>query len=657
MIKKGIRNSLDNIQTCKFENILKRIQKYEYVSFDIFDTLVKRDVPQPADLFELIGYSLGIPDFMTLRINAEKKARELSPNAEVTLEDIYAQISICDENLKTQAKIKEIDLEYEVATPNQDIIPIYEYCKKEKKIIILSDMYLGRNIIEKILSKCGFEGYDEIYLSSENKRTKADGELYSCVGKKLKGKNVIHIGNSFKADYFSAKKARFHTIKISTYRNRKNQNSKNILALDSRKKAFLDTFINNHTKPAVSMEDVYYKFGFERFGPLLFGFVNWLLNEMKSDGIEQVLFMARDGFVIQKAYRLLGYSDTISDYYFEASRRSLRVPSYSEDMSFEEIIRQLTVPNMTNLVQIFDSLGLNINDYSNVVDSCGINREEHLKRDTLCDNEKFKALFYEIHSDIIANAKREDILLRKYLEQYDFRKKTALVDIGWGGSMQKFLVKTLRRMKQECDIVGYYIGLTEKSIENLQQDTNLSAKGYAFDRLNDSTSEDLERPFVGLFETLFLEQDGSVMRYRQTDDRIAAERYVYEYKSERGYSKEAAFVSIIQNGALEFLSEYNNSCIKKFVGYDSSVMFANLYQTGICPTLEDVRLFGDFEFFNNGNKVYLANPKSIFYYIVRPMQLVSDLYDSQWKIGFMKKLLKIKIPYLKLFRMLRKASN
>ena len=57
--------------------ILNRIMKYKIVSFDIFDTLLKRDVFFPTDVFVLVereynrrfGQQL---NFATIRENAEK---------------------------------------------------------------------------------------------------------------------------------------------------------------------------------------------------------------------------------------------------------------------------------------------------------------------------------------------------------------------------------------------------------------------------------------------------------------------------------------------------------------------------------------------------------------------------------------------------------
>ncbi len=46
-------------------------------------------------------------------------------------------------------------------------------------------------------------------------------------------------------------------------------------------------------------------------------------------------------------------------------------------------------------------------------------------------------------------------------------RKIAVVDIGWGGSMQKNLIQTLNNNGISNNITGYYLGLSKKSRENL----------------------------------------------------------------------------------------------------------------------------------------------------------------------------------------------
>jgi hypothetical protein len=167
----------------------------------------------------------------------------------------------------------------------------------------------------------------------------------------------------------------------------------------------------------------------------------------------------------------------------------------------------------------------------------------------------------------------------------------------------------------------------------------------------------LESAFIGLIETMFLEQAGSVKNYYTYENKVFAARYDYEYLIDGKLRKEAVSVEQVQLGALKFAEDIKTSCLRNYICHHNRDMFNNLYAVGIAPVKADIDLFGKFEFFNCGDKVYLANPDKIFSYAFSIRKLKRDLFESQWKIGFLKALLRIDIPYNKLFAMLRKWIN
>ena len=75
------------------KELKKRLEQYDVISFDVFDTLVFRPFSDPTDLFYLLGRELEYMDFKGIRCEAERKARKEKMNRdgqdEVTLRDIY----------------------------------------------------------------------------------------------------------------------------------------------------------------------------------------------------------------------------------------------------------------------------------------------------------------------------------------------------------------------------------------------------------------------------------------------------------------------------------------------------------------------------------------------------------------------------------------
>lgn len=646
MIKSKIKYFLDNIQIYKEdEKIIEQIDKHQEITFDIFDTLIKRNVPNPKDVFSVIESILGENNFRKKRVEAEIKARE--KKTEVTLDEIYDEYECTNLNRET-IKRAEIEFELSMCVVNIDILPIFKYACEKKRVFLVSDMYLSRTVIEEILNNAGIVGYEQLIISNELNINKHSGDLYNYVREKYELKNPLHIGNDFVSDYLMAKKQKFDALKIRTNTYRLDRKYLKVNNSD-----YLNAFLSNHH----SLENGdYYNFGFERFGPVLYGFTKWLYEDMKKEKIDEVFFMARDGYIMKIIYEQLGYDKNIPDRYFEVSRRSLRVPRYAKFNSLEEIMGETPLLSVTNMEQILDSFGLNPLKYKEIINKYGFNLDSVLKRDNLVNEKKFVALFNEIKDDIFENAIVENDLLLEYLKQFDFSKKIAIVDIGWGGSIQSNLIQTLDENHIENDVIGYYFGLAKESKNKLGK-KEYKAKGYLFDCLNSDNDHDIEISFRPLFETLFLEQSGSIMKYEHKDNVVVAKRYPYEYEIDRSLLPEALRVRDIQAGALQFARKYSLSKLSDYIGDNRELYFDYIYSTGTNPSKKDLEMYGDFLFFNNGSEAYLSKTKGMGYYIIHPKQFLKDLSAAQWKIGYLKRTLKVRLPYLKIYTLLHKIAN
>lgn len=642
ILKRKIKNSLDDIGVQYYENIIKRISKKEYVSFDIFDTLIKRDVKKPTDVFSIIEHNYKIYDFYKRRIETEKIARKGKVDTTIDeIYDIYNELYL--NNINEAEKIKKIEkqVEYELCVQNKLLKKVYDFCiENNKKVYLISDMYLSSEILKEILEKNGYSKYEKLYVSCEYNKTKANGELYKYVIKELgvDTSKLIHIGNDIKTDYIMALKNKISTVKVKTKTYTGN--------------SLLDVFLGNHKS---NSSNFYYDFGYSNFGPLLYGFCLWLKENVKKNDIDNIYFLARDGYIIKKAHEMIfGEQDNI--YYLEASRRSLRVPYLSQKDSIDEMLEELPLPRQTNMIQIFDALGLELDIYSAKIKENGYSVERFYLREKVLKEEGFKNLISSIKDDIIANSISENEALKNYLKKNNFSKRNAIVDIGWGGSMQKYLRNIFDTLPgyENKELVGFYFGLTEKAKGKLSS-TN-TANAYVFDNYNYS-SEELERPFVGLFESLFLEPKGSVKKYHINTENLV-ERYQYEYIDDSGeVLDDVDKIYNIQQGALGFIEEYMSTAISRYSKMDSEAAFKNLFSVGINPKLDQLEKLGSIVFFNNGFKEQLAKPDCILKYLISPMKFKKDFLNSQWKTGFLKGVFKLPLPYYEIFKLMRRVRK
>lgn len=191
------------------------IADYQVVSFDIFDTLVGRLCLLPTDVFCRAALACGVGrrgalEFRADRIEAERQARAASPTGEATLTDIYSglpQYGQADRNALLEA---EIAAERALCRPVERGVRMFGVAKEMGKAVVLTtDMYLPRVVIEELLARCGVNGYDELFLSCERGVGKRTGDLFRLAARQMgvAASSIVHVGDSPGADVRGAMRA------------------------------------------------------------------------------------------------------------------------------------------------------------------------------------------------------------------------------------------------------------------------------------------------------------------------------------------------------------------------------------------------------------------------------------------------------------------
>lgn len=630
-----IKEKLNTRYSINITEIIKQIDKYDVVSFDIFDTLLKRNVKEPADVFRHMEKKYGIEGFCVNRLRAEKIAREKKNGQEITLKDIYNE-------MRADFTKEEIETESELLIANEWMKPVYKKAIESKRVIIVSDMYLPEEFIVDILKREGITGYEKLYLSSSLNKTKSSGELFDCVLSDLgKDSRILHIGDSYKSDYLMPQKKEIAAIQIPTnvLKNTFKLKEKNIEC------NIINSFLNNTSQ--ITQSD-YYRFGYEKFGMFLWGYSKWLHKSICDSNIKNVYFFSRDGLIMKKAFDTL--YDDVNTHYLEVSRRSLRVPVLWMNYKLEHVINMISPSKLIPLSIIFNGVGLDINKYTNLLQEYGFNLNTTFDRKTILNDEKLRNLYLELSDDIENVSKKEYELLVEYIKQNNLSGNFAIVDIGWSGGMQRYLIETLNKLGIEANIKGYYIGVADYYKRNAEVIPSIDLNGYLFDFLHDKDAIDKRSPFVGLFETLFLEQGGSVQNYKYDNGKIVSNRLPYEYLENGKPTYEYKSVMEIQAGALDFIKKFGD----KDFEISADILFEGLRTTGLKPTSKDLKMFADFRFFDEGETQFLAKPKRVLFYMFHMKKMKNDFLSSRWKIGFMKRLFKINLPYESIYKVMLK---
>lgn len=234
--------------------------KRRIVSFDIFDTLLIRNIIKPTDVFRLIGEVRHDFTFIYRRILAEKIARKINKTC-TNIDDIYAFPILTKKEFELEVKIEEFILE-----KNPKIMDTYlNAIANTDSVFAISDMYLPSFFITKILNREGFSKLRKVYVSCEYGKEKADGSLFAhfLEENNYKAETVYHYGDNHIADIENARKIGINAIEIQRDEN-------NLLKpLATGWERIIEGFINHRIS---NLEDEYERIGYEFLGLFVFLF-------------------------------------------------------------------------------------------------------------------------------------------------------------------------------------------------------------------------------------------------------------------------------------------------------------------------------------------------------------------------------------------------
>lgn len=196
--------------------------KCKAVSFDIFDTLLKRNMPTSGDVFLLLEQQyqrrFGINKHIyEWRSQAEKRAVQLKSRRDVNLQEIYQVITEINDEEREWLTAEEIRIEKTVCQRWNPMGQVYDWClDRGIPVFLISDMYLPNEIVTALLFAAGYQGWKRLYISAQEKACKADGTLFDVVMEKerLKPREWIHIGDSLRGDYLMPRKKGISSILV-----------------------------------------------------------------------------------------------------------------------------------------------------------------------------------------------------------------------------------------------------------------------------------------------------------------------------------------------------------------------------------------------------------------------------------------------------------
>lgn len=431
------------------EDLRKEIDRHEYISFDIFDTLIMRRVPEPADVFDIVERLLeekGYKDnrFRKRRISAEEALKDCPD-----LGRIYAEMGrSCgmEDALLDEWMRLEIMVEERLLVPRGKMIELYRYAIRQgKKVFLISDMYFSEKEMANFLRKCGVEEWEGMFVSCDYGKAKSDGGLFAIYKQRTAGERYLHIGDNRRNDGEKAREYGLDTFQIySGYEMWMASSMQTTLAqVESLEQRCIlgnliwrcceDPFALRRGKGVLTIDSP------EMLGELFLGvlydeFIVWLAEVLREEGIEQLLLPARDGFLIEKMLGQQG-SRSFEYIYFKASRRAVSVAAIRSAEDILLLAGRGFQGTCGELLQRRYGVNPRRDD---------VLKDREVKGAPACDIREYVLSYRE---EIFLQAERERRDYLAYLNRLGLlnEKKQAIFDFVAGGTVQYFMQKLLNK--------------------------------------------------------------------------------------------------------------------------------------------------------------------------------------------------------------------
>lgn len=487
-------------------NMLNKPQ-VKLIVFDIFDTLLSRPLLNPETIKSIVARRVGGKMgtlYKQYRALAEQQARHIIKQ-DVGLDAIYNQLALTTNlsqlDLLTLQHTEESVEEYSLS-PRKESLRLYQDALATGiPVVLLSDMFLPKKLIEKFLCTHGFEGWHGLFVSNEIGKRKDTGELYKYVLSQyaLEPSQMLVIGDNERSDVqipVDMQASSLHLLRpielarglprffqiVNNHEQRNDIDAELTLGLVLEKN--FTPILYESFDPSSLVQPTPYNLGYTLVGPLLVSFSNWLVQKTKEDNIKRLYFLSREGKLMKDVYDCWtqGLIDIPQSDYLIISRRAASVSAISE---FDDILNIATTIFFPNTVEsfLYTRYGLVFNDerWEEITESTG------WKRDAIVEiknkkNERLVPLLQMLQNDIFVKAKEERQALLQYLNKknMNYDSNQSVVDIGFGGSIQSYLNSLLSQKTH-----GYYL-MTDERASHVTEDYNVFLRGCFFENITQS---------------------------------------------------------------------------------------------------------------------------------------------------------------------------
>lgn len=194
---------------------LPAIQAHECISFDVFDTLVRREYTVPDYAKLQLGQQLvdngkvsSALAFVELRNQAELSLRKKANfQGDVNIKDVYIELGNVlgvPEEEALRLMQEEFELDLKMIQPKNEMVELFNHLGSAgHKLWVISDTYYTRGQVGLMLKKAGVSTPYRLLVSSDEQKRKDNGTMWHMVKQDLADEGIqrhLHIGDNVVAD-------------------------------------------------------------------------------------------------------------------------------------------------------------------------------------------------------------------------------------------------------------------------------------------------------------------------------------------------------------------------------------------------------------------------------------------------------------------------
>jgi len=484
------------------------------LSLDVFDTVVFRLVPQPSDLFTILGQRLqargalapGLSPgaFASLRRTAERHARqqleEPAGSREAKLGDIWSALPATYRGALDVQELVDAELEVErhMLRPDLDVLELIHHARDQGiPVAAVSDTYLSatqlrRHVLD--LPPLEPELFDLVLTSSDQRVGKASGLFERLlVELEVKAGQVVHVGDNIDADIAPARALGINPVHVS---HRSAALGEAVGREWAYRREWLHpahgdyglTALRGKLAGRTELADMppelraFWRWGGLHLGPVMTGFANWVAERTEAAGATRAHCLMREGDLlvglVEHAAKASGRELAVDRLWLsrQVCARALILEGSSEELA--RLIERRRPPLVGELA---GTLGLDVNAHAQLRSHA----QARLDDPALVEHVlSVLTLDPDAHAQVVANAAVLRARVLRSLEPVlpDGGEPLIVVDVGWGATIQWYLDRLLSTAGTQVGTRGLYLltheGALQRMVEGVSMEGFLSTGGY-----------------------------------------------------------------------------------------------------------------------------------------------------------------------------------